>query len=133
MKWLPPVTGIRRIRSWFDKSKGKLVRVEIENEPETLDTLLTWVEERKAMGYETEIYRCYLRDAEMHGYAVKLSPDHPFRNDYVRNHATLRIALRYVLTYAGYSLKYHRTKIDAHKAARTVQVTLTEKLSEAKV
>jgi len=142
MKWLPPVSGLKRIHSWFDKSKGRLVRVEIYDEPETLDTLIEWTNERRSMGYETEIRRCYLRGANQYGYAVKLSPDHPYvyiaddltvyvkQKDYVKNHAALRVALRYILTYAGYKLKYRRTDIDTHKNVRTTQITLTEKLSK---
>ena len=127
LQWIPPYPKVlTKVTEFTDISKGKLVKVTIEEKPEDLSKLMEWSEYRKSIGKPLIIARTYLIQAKMHAIMVKLhEDDYPVfitldnYDVYVKRTAfsksyKVRTTLRYVLHYSGYKLKYKYTKTKAN-------------------
>jgi len=127
LAWIPPYPKtLVRVTEFTDISKGKLVKVTIEEKPEDLNKLMEWSEYRKSIGKPLIIARTYLIQTKQYALCIKLhEDDYPVFitldtfDVYVKRTAfsksyRVRTTLRYVLHYSGYRLKYKYTKTKAN-------------------
>jgi len=126
LQWIPPYPKVlTKVTEFTDISKGRLVKVKIEEKPQDLTQLMQWAEYRKQIGKPLIIARTYLMQAKVHAIMVKMHDDDypvfisiPELDVYVKRTAftksyKVRTTLRYVLHYSGYKLKYKYTKTKA--------------------
>jgi len=127
-KWSPPVNNpVVEIQKFYDIHKGKIVIISIDEYPQDFSKLIDWVEYRKQINKPLIIYRTYLTKVKDKVIAIKMHEDsYPVYisltdlSVYVERHALIksyrvRTALRYILYYSGYKLKYKYTHIPANK------------------
>jgi len=137
LAWIPPYPKtLIRVTEFNDISRGRIVRVTIEEKPQDLTQLMQWAEYRKSIGKPLIIARTYLIQAKTYAVMVKMhDDDYPVFIDlqnydvYVKRSAMVkshkvRIPLRYVLHYSGYKLRYKYTHIPANRYVKTKQTTL---------
>jgi len=137
LEWFPPYhKNVKPLNKFYDVSKGQLIEVTIEDKPQNLDRLKEWIEYRKEIGKPLTVFRTYLTQIRKHAVGIQMHEDQfpifitiPDYEVYVKRtwkqrYANMRSALRYILTYAGYKLKYKRLNIKAEKFRKTVQSSL---------
>ena len=126
LAWIPPYPKVLvKVTEFTDISKGRLVKITIEQKPQDLTKLMEWAEYRKSIGKPLIIARTYLIQAKTYALCIKMhKDDYPVFIDllnfdvYVKRTAftksyKVRTTLRYVLHYSGYKLKYKYTKTPA--------------------
>jgi len=126
LQWIPPYPKVlTKVTEFTDISKGRLVKVKIEEKPQDLTQLMQWAEYRKQIGKPLIIARTYLMQTKTYALCIKMhEDDYPIFIDllnydvYVKRTAftksyKVRTTLRYVLHYSGYKLKYKYTKTKA--------------------
>ena len=128
--------NIVRVDYYYDVSRGRLVKVEITDKPNDLTRLKEWLEYRKSIGKPVIAFRTYLSRIRKHAIGLQIYSDMPVifitldnYSVYVKRTAlsksrTLRTALRYVLTYSGYKLRYKRLNTKANRIIITEQKKL---------
>jgi len=125
--WIPPYPKVLiKVTEFTDISKGRLVKVKIEEKPQDLSKLIEWAEYRKQIGKPLIIARTYLVQTKQYALMIKMhDDDYPIfislddYSVYVKRTAfnksyKVRTTLRYVLHYSGYKLKYKYTKTKAN-------------------
>lgn len=126
LQWIPPYPKVlTKVTEFIDVSKGRLVKVIVQEKPQDLTKLMEWAEYRKSIGKPLIIARTYLIQAKTYAVMVKMHDDDypvfisiPDYDVYVKRTAftksyKIRTTLRYVLHYSGYKLKYKYTKTKA--------------------
>jgi len=126
LQWIPPYPKVlTKVTEFNDISRGRIVRVTIEEKPQDLTQLMQWAEYRKSIGKPLIIARTYLMQAKTYALCIKMHEDDypvfisiPELDVYVKRTAfnkshRIRTTLRYVLYYSGYKLKYKYTKTKA--------------------
>ena len=137
LAWIPPYPKtLIRVTEFTDISKGRLVKVKIEEKPQDLSKLMEWAEYRKSIGKPLIIARTYLMQTKTYALCIKMhEDDYPVFIDllnydvYVKRTAfnkshRIRTTLRYVLYYSGYKLRYRYTNVSANRYIVTKQTTL---------
>ena len=138
LQWIPPYPKVlMKVTEFTDISKGRLVRVTIEEKPQDLTQLMQWAEYRKQIGKPLIIARTYLMQAKTYAVMVKMhDDDYPVfitldsydiyvkRTAFNKSHR-IRTTLRYVLYYSGYKLKYKYLNVPANRYVVTKQTTLS--------
>jgi len=138
LQWIPPYPKVlMKVTEFTDISKGRLVKVTIEEKPQDLSKLMEWAEYRKSIGKPLIIARTYLMQAKTYAVMVKMHDDDypvfisiPELDVYVKRTAfnkshRIRTTLRYVLYYSGYKLRYRYTNVPANRYIVTKQTTLS--------
>jgi len=138
LQWIPPYPKVlTKVTEFNDISRGRIVRVTIEEKPQDLSKLMEWAEYRKQIGKPLIIARTYLMQTKTYAVMVKMhEDDYPIFIDllnydvYVKRTAfnkshRIRTTLRYVLYYSGYKLKYRYTNVPANRYVVTKQTTLS--------
>jgi len=138
LAWIPPYPKVlTKVTEFTDISKGRLVKVKIEEKPQDLSKLMEWAEYRKSIGKPLIITRTYLMQTKTYALCIKMhEDDYPVFIDllnydvYVKRTAfnkshRIRTTLRYVLYYSGYKLKYRYTNVPANRYIVTKQTTLS--------
>jgi len=138
LQWIPPYPKVlMKVTEFTDISKGRLVKVTIEEKPQDLSKLMEWAEYRKSIGKPLIIARTYLMQTKTYALCIKMhEDDYPVFIDllnydvYVKRTAftksyKVRTTLRYVLHYSGYKLKYKYLNVPANRYIVTKQTTLS--------
>lgn len=126
LSWIPPyVKAVRKIDKFYGIRNGKLVEISIAEKPKDLSKLFEWIEQRKQMGKPLIVHRTYLVQAKKHAICIQLHEEHapvfislPELDVYIKRTFKQRAlynytALRYILYYCGYKLKYRSLNIKA--------------------
>ena len=137
LEWFPPYhKNVKPLNKFYDVSKGQLIEVTIIEKPQNLDKLRSWIKYHEEIGKPLIVFRTYLTQIRKHAIGIQMHEDQfPIfiaLDDYTvyvkrtwkQRYANMRSALRYILTYAGYKLKYKRLNIKAEKFRKTVQSSL---------
>jgi len=67
LQWIPPYPKVlTKVTEFNDISRGRIVRVTIEEKPQDLSKLMEWAEYRKSIGKPLIIARTYLKENCIH-------------------------------------------------------------------
>jgi len=126
LSWVPPyVKAVRKIDKFYGIRNGKIVEISIAEKPKDLSKLFEWIEQRKQMGKPLIVHRTYLVQAKCYAICIQLHEEHapvfislPELDVYIKRTFKQRAlynytALRYILYYCGYKLKYRSLNIKA--------------------
>jgi len=135
--WFPPYhKNVKPLNKFYDVSKGQLIEVIIEDKPNDLTKLKEWIEYRKEIEKPVIAFRTYLTAVKKYAIGLLMHEDQfPIfiaLDDYTvyvkrtwkSRYANMRSLIRYVLTYAGYRLKYRKLKVKAERFRKTIQTEL---------
>ena len=126
LSWIPPyVKRVVRVNKFYGIRHGKIVEISIAEKPKDLTKLFEWIEYRKSIGKPLIVHRTYLVQAKKYAICIQLHEEHapvfislPELDVYIKRTFKQRAlynytALRYILYYCGYKLKYRSLNIKA--------------------
>ena len=126
LSWIPPyVKKVVRVEKFYGIRKGRVVEISIAEKPKDLTKLFEWIEYRKQIGKPLIVHRTYLVQAKCYAVCIRMHEDHApifisldnydvyVKRTFTRRSLYNSTALRYILHYSGYKLKYKSLKMKA--------------------
>jgi len=132
--FIPSFVELKEVKHFYQRSKDRLIRIDITAYPETFDQLKNWIEYRRQINKPLILYLTKFNDF----YYVKLRPvdlqqyvyiEIESKHVYVQRDTIIKgefaSFLRYMLYYCGYTLRYKKVgKAQNVKYVKTKQTTL---------